>query len=100
MFIEEKIVSGIKGTLEIYEILRADLLVIQIIFERISVSSGRPTFTVMMKTEQKTTPITSFQTPELEVGEIKIKSNSGFLHEEMFRAKWWIQVESSNPQSS
>lgn len=100
MFIEEKIVSGIKGTLEIYEIERADLHVIQIIFERVSVSSGRPTFTVMMKTEQKTTPITSFQTPELEVGEIKIKSNSGFLHEEMFRAKYWIQIEDSKPQSS
>ena len=95
MFIEEKIVSGIKGTLEIYQLERADLLVIQMSFERISVSSGRPTFTVMMKTEQKTTPITSFQTPELEVGEIKIESNSGFLHEEMPRAKWWIQIEDS-----
>ena len=100
MFIEEKIVSGIKGTLEVYQLERADLLVIQMIFERISASSGHPTFTVMMKTEQKTTPITSFQAPELEVGEIKIESNSGFLHEEMFWGKWWIQIEEFNPQSS
>ena len=100
MFIEEKIASGIKGTLEIFQLERADLLVIQMSFERVSASSGHPKFTVMMKTEQKTTPITSFQTPELKVGETKLESNSGFLHEEMFFAKWWIQVEEYNPQSS
>ena len=100
MYIEEKIVSGIKATLYIIEIYRADLLVIQMSFERISSSSGHPKFRVMMTTEQKTTAIDSFQTPELEVGEIKTASSSGLLHEEMFGAKWWFQIEDSNPQSS
>ena len=76
MYIEEKIVSGIKAELEIIHIGRADLLVIQLTFERVSSSSERPNFIVMIKTKQKTARIDSFQTPELEVGEIKKKSSS------------------------